>query len=157
MTGGGLSLFTIVPLLFIAVALWTIGRAVWRLAAASRLANGGGRTEGRVVGAHVEESGSNGRNSRVTTRMVETIEFTPDGGGTVRAMPYISDIGMLDRSGTTVTVLYDRSRPERFIAPRNGRKLSPGSSLATLGGSAFFLVVAVIILAISRASLFGGS
>ena len=55
---------------------------------------------------------------------------------------------MLDRSGQDVTVIYDRDRPERMIAPKNGRSLSPWGplfkivfTLVMLGFVIFFVVM----------------
>src|SRR5699024_2926700 len=51
-----------------------------------------------------------------------------------------SDVGMLDRTGQTVTVFYDRERPERIVAPKNGRSMSPAGPLMKVGGALVMLV-----------------
>lgn len=110
---------------------------------ARRLASSGIRTEGRVISSHVHYSGT--REDR-SSRVVETIEFTTDRGQTVRANPVVSDIGTVDRSGMSVTVLHDRDRPERFIAPQNGHGISARGPVMRIGFALVFLAVIGIIV-----------
>ena len=130
-------------LLLVLGALWMMFSAVRDLLRARRLDSSGIRTEGRVISSHVHYSGT--REDR-SSRVVETIEFTTDRGQTVRANPVVSDIGTVDRSGMSVTVLHDRDRPERFIAPRNGRGISARGPVMRIGFALVFLVVIGIIV-----------
>ncbi|WP_087486273.1 DUF3592 domain-containing protein [Brachybacterium massiliense] len=138
-------MFVLVPALIGLVALFMLFTAVRNLLRGMNLASRGQRTTGRVISANLHISG--GKDNRTST-MIETIEFTTDRGQTVRTTPLRGDIGMLDRSGQEVPVLYDRDRPERMIAPKNGRSLSPWGplskivfSLVMLGFLTFFVVM----------------
>ncbi|WP_233190959.1 DUF3592 domain-containing protein [Brachybacterium sp. UMB0905] len=137
------AMFSLVALLLVLAGLWIVISAVRDLLRARRLASSGIRTEGRVISSHVHYSGT--RENR-SSRVVETIEFTTDRGQTVRANPVVSDIGTVDRSGMSVTVLHDRDRPERFIAPQNGRGISARVPVMRIGFGLLFLVVIGIIV-----------
>ena len=137
------AVFGLVTLLLVLVALWMMFSAVRDLLRARRLASGGIRTEGRVISSHVHYSGT--REDR-SSRVVETIEFTTDRGQTVRANPVVTDAGTVDRSGMSVTVLHDRDRPERFIAPQNGRGISARGPVMRIGFALVFLAVIGIIV-----------
>lgn len=137
------AMFALVALLLVLVALWMMFSAVRDLLRARRLASSGMRAEGRVISSHVHYSGT--REDR-SSRVVETIEFTTDRGQTVRANPVVSDIGTVDRSGMSVTVLHDRDRPERFIAPQNGRGISARGPVMRIGFALVFLAVIGIIV-----------
>lgn len=136
-------LFALVALLLVLAGLWIVISAVRDLLRARRLASSGIRTEGRVISSHVHYSGT--REDR-SSRVVETIEFTTDRGQTVRANPVVSDIGTVDRSGMSVTVLHDRDRPERFIAPQNGHGISARGPVMRIGFALVFLAVIGIIV-----------
>ena len=138
-------LFIFVPAFIALVALFMLFTAVRNLLRGMNLASRGQRTTGRVISSNVRISGSSDNRS---STMIETIEFTTDRGQAVRATPLRGDIGMLDRSGQDVTVIYDRDRPERMIAPKNGRSLSPWGplfkivfTLVMLGFVTFFVVM----------------
>ena len=137
------AVFGLVALLLVLAGLWIVISAVRDLLRARRLASSGIRTEGRVISSHVHYSGT--REDR-SSRVVETIEFTTDRGQTVRANPVVSDIGTVDRSGMSVTVLHDRDRPERFIAPQNGHAISARVPVMRIGFGLLFLVVIGIIV-----------
>lgn len=137
------AMFGLVALLLVLVALWMMVSAARDLLRARRLASSGMRAEGRVISSHVHYSGT--REDR-SSRVVETIEFTTDRGQTVRANPVVTDAGTVDRSGMTVTVLHDRDRPERFIAPRNGRGISAKGPVMRIGFALVFLAVIGIIV-----------
>lgn len=136
------AVFGLVALLLVLAGLWIVISAVRDLLRARRLASSGIRTEGRVISSHVHYSGT--REDR-SSRVVETIEFTTDRGQTVRANPVVSDAGTVDRSGMSVTVLHDRDRPERFIAPQNGHAISARVPVMRIGFGLLFLVVIGII------------
>lgn len=137
------AMFALVALLLVLAGLWIVISAVRDLLRARRLASSGVRTEGRVISSHVHYSGT--REDR-SSRVVETIEFTTDRGQTVRANPVVSDTGTVDRSGMSVTVLHDRDRPERFIAPQNGHGISARVPVMRIGFGLLFLVVIGIIV-----------
>ncbi|MCT1437442.1 DUF3592 domain-containing protein [Brachybacterium paraconglomeratum] len=141
--GAFATLFALVVLLLVLVALWMMFSAVRDLLRARRLASSGMRAEGWVISSHVHYSAT--RESR-SSRVVETIEFTTDRGRTVRANPVVTDAGTGDRSGMSVTVLHDRDRPERFIAPRDGRGISARGPVMRIGFALVFLAVIGIIL-----------
>ncbi|MGO1482258.1 MAG: DUF3592 domain-containing protein [Brachybacterium sp.] len=130
-------IFLLVPALMGLIALLILLSGVRDLLRSTRLTSQGQQARGEVISAQVQISGS-GDNRRST--MVETIEFTTDRGQQVRTNPLRGDIGMLDRSGQIVTVFYDRQRPERVIAPKNGRSLSPLRPLLKIGGALVMLV-----------------
>ncbi|MEY8654562.1 DUF3592 domain-containing protein [Brachybacterium paraconglomeratum] len=88
--GAFATLFALVVLLLVLVALWMMFSAVRDLLRARRLASSGMRAEGWVISSHVHYSAT--RESR-SSRVVETIEFTTDRGRTVRANPVVSDAG----------------------------------------------------------------
>ena len=137
------AVFGLVALLLVLAGLWIVISAVRDLLRARRLASSGIRTDGRVISSHVHYSGT--REDR-SSRVVETIELTTDRGQTVRANPVVSDAGTVDRSGMSVTVLHDRDRPERFIAPQNGHAISARVPVMRIGFGLLFLVVIGIIV-----------
>ncbi|MEO2096149.1 MAG: DUF3592 domain-containing protein [Brachybacterium sp.] len=141
--GAFATLFALVVLLLVLVALWMMFSAVRDLLQARRLASSGMRAEGWVISSHVHYSAT--REDR-SSRVVETIEFTTDRGRTVRANPVVTDAGTVDRSGMSVTVLHDRDRPERFIAPQNGHGISARVPVMRIGFALVFLAVIGIIL-----------
>lgn len=145
-------MFTVVPALFGIVGLVIVLRALWDLRRGAQLARHGVPVQGRVVAAHVKSTGSREHRS---SRMVETIEFTSGRGQSVREIPAVSDVGMLDRTGSTVTVLHDRDRPELFIAPRDGRRMSPWPQLRRAGFGVVFMVFSGVFLVFSRMVMFG--
>ena len=137
------AMFGLVALLLVLAGLWIVISSVRDLLRARRLASSGIRAEGRVISSHVHYSGT--REDR-SSRVVETIEFTTDRGQTVRANPVVTDAGTVDRSGMSVTVLHDRDRPERFIAPQNGRGISARGPVMRIGFALVFLAVIGIIV-----------
>ncbi|MEE1650226.1 DUF3592 domain-containing protein [Brachybacterium sp. J144] len=146
-------LFLIIPGTMLLGALWRLLTAVVELLRGRRLAAIGQKAQGRVISSQSHYGGRG--DSNTVTQMIETIEFTSDRGRTVRANPWVAEQHTVDRSGMTVDVLYDRDRPERFIAPQNGRSLSAGRPLKRIGFSLVFLVFTVFFL--SRVlPIFGG-
>ena len=132
-------MFIIVPALMALVGLWRLVSAVWELLRSSSLSRTGVTVPGYVVSANVLTTHT-GRDTGTRSRMVETIEFTTGSGQRVRGIPSSSDVGMLDRTGETVDVLHHRDRPDRFIAPRNGRSMSPAGPLMKIGSALVLLV-----------------
>lgn len=130
-------MFMIVPAIIGVVVLLLLFSAVRDLRRGARLRSRGQQTSGEVISAQVHITG---RGDNRSSKLVETIEFATDRGQHVRANPLRSDIGALDRTGQSVTVLYDRDRPERMIAPKNGRSLSPLGPLVKIGGGLVMLV-----------------
>src|SRR5699024_2534161 len=102
--------------------LFIAGTGVRDLVRGGRLASGGMQARGVVLDTYVRTYAH--EDSRRPHR-VETIGFTTSTGQRVRSTPAVADIGMVDRSGEEVAVFYDHDRPDRFIAPKNGRRLSP--------------------------------
>ena len=143
-------MFVLVPALIGLVALFMLFTAVRNLIRGMNLASRGQRTTGRVISEHVPISG---RSDNRTSTMIETIEFTTDRGQVVRTNPLRSDVGMLDRTGQTVTVFYDRERPERIVAPKNGRSMSPAGPLTKIGGALVMLVFLAFFVTLSQGML----
>ncbi|MGN6241574.1 MAG: DUF3592 domain-containing protein [Cellulosimicrobium cellulans] len=151
-------LFVIVPVFLGAAGLWTLFGALRGLAGVRSLQRSGQTTYGLVVAAHVQHSSrGSGSDRETTSRVVETIEFTTADGRRVRAVPSFSDVGMLDRSGSEVRVIYDPAEPTRCAAPVGDRIGAGGQvgrivfSLVFLGFVAFFVLMSQSIL---RASPF---
>lgn len=119
-------LFIAVPAVLALVALIIAGTGVRDLVRGGRLASGGMQARGVVLDTYVRTYAH--EDSRRPHR-VETIGFTTSTGQRVRSTPAVADIGMVDRSGEEVAVFYDHDRPDRFIAPKNGRRLSPAKPL----------------------------
>ncbi|MDN6303570.1 MAG: DUF3592 domain-containing protein [Brachybacterium sp.] len=115
-------MFVLIPGLFAVIALVFMATGVRDLIRGSRLASRGTPTRGVVRETFVRHYGA--RDSRPPHR-IETIEFTTHTGQTIRDAPVVADIGMADRSEQAVDVYYERAQPHRFIAPKNGRSLSP--------------------------------
>lgn len=141
-------LFLLVPAILIVSGLVTVARGIGRVLTVQALQARGRRARGRVVGAHVQVSRSSSR-SRGTRSMVETIEFTTADGRTVRAVPAVSDVGLLDRSGTEVEVLYDDQRPDRFIAPKDGDRMRTGALLAAPLMSLVMIAVMLVFVVVT--------
>lgn len=140
-------MFAAVPLFMIAIAGWSLISIARHRADANRLVRTGQRVQGKVITAYLGQSGS-GDNRR--TYIVETIEFMTLDGRTVRASPTHSDVGLTDRGGTYVTVIYDPADPQRFIAPMNGQELRPRGDGARIGVTVFLIVFAVFFLIVSQ-------
>ena len=119
-------LFIAGPAVLALVALIIAGTGVRDLVRGGRLASGGMQARGVVLDTYVRTYAH--EDSRRPHR-VETIGFTTSTGQRVRSTPAVADIGMVDRSGEEVAVFYDHDRPDRFIAPKNGRRLSPAKPL----------------------------
>ena len=146
------TMFLLVPAVMGLIALLILLRGVRDLVRGARMTSGGQQARGAVISANVLIS--SGKNSRSST-MVETIEFTTDRGQVVRTNPLRSDVGMLDRTGQTVTVFYDRERPERIVAPKNGRSMSPAGPLTKIGGALVMLVFRAFFVTLSQGMLRG--
>lgn len=130
-------MFVIVPAVIGIIALLMMLSAVRDLLRNARLTTRGQQARGMVISSQVHVSGD--RDNRSST-MVETIEFTTDRGQQIRTNPVRGDVGMLDRTGQEVVVFYDRERPERMIAPKNGRSLSAWQPVTRIGFSLVMLV-----------------
>ena len=155
-------LFVIVPALLGLAGLWLLIGSVRELLRNSALARNGLTVDGRVVSSNLKITSSGGRDSNARSRLVETIEFTTANGQRVRGVPVYSDVGMLDRTGEQVTVLHQRDRPDQFIAPRNGRSISPAGpllkivfSFVFLGFLAFFITMSLSMFG-QMGQIFGG-
>ena len=146
------TMFVLVPAVMGLIALLILLSGVRDLVRGARMTSGGQQARGTVISANVLIS--SGKNSRSST-MVETIEFTTDRGQVVRTNPLRSDVGMLDRTGQTVTVFYDRERPERIVAPKNGRSMSPAGPLTKIGGALVMLVFLAFFVTLSQGMLRG--
>ena len=146
------TMFLLVPAVMGLIALLILLSGVRDLVRGARMTSGGQQAPGAVISANVLIS--SGKNSRSST-MVETIEFTTDRGQVVRTNPLRSDVGMLDRTGLTVTVFYDRERPERIVAPKNGRSMSPAGPLTKIGGALVMLVLLAFFVTLSQGMLRG--
>ena len=144
------TMFVLVPAVMGLIALLIPLSGVRDLVRGARMTSGGQQARGAVISANVLIS--SGKNSRSST-MVETIEFTTDRGQVVRTNPLRSDVGMLDRTGQTVTVFYDRERPERIVAPKNGRSMSPAGPLMKVGGALVMLVFLAFFVTLSQVML----
>ena len=144
------TMFVLVPAVMGLIALLILLSGVRDLVRGARMTSGGQQARGTVISANVLIS--SGKNSRSST-MVETIEFTTDRGQVVRTNPLRSDVGMLDRTGQTVTVFYDRERPERIVAPKNGRSMSPAGPLMKVGGALVMLVFLAFFVTLSQGML----
>jgi len=134
-------LFAVVPALIAVVLLWMIVGGVREIRGLRRLQLSGQETRGTVVARHVARSTSGtGENRRVSSTLVETVEFPTLDGRRIRAVPTYSDVAMLDRSGQEVRVVYDRERPDRFVAP-TGARIGAGAAVARIVLGAVFLVL----------------
>lgn len=84
-----------------------------------------------------------------TRTMVETIRFAPDSGDRVEGSPLLSDVGMEDRTGEEVPIVYDPEDPACFLAPQDGSRvdlIEPARQLITpvvagIGGLLAFAIV----------------
>jgi len=151
-------LFLVVPAVMAVFGLWTIVGAVRAIAGVRGLERSGQETQGRVLRSHLQHSTSgSGENRTVTSRLVETIEFPTLDGRRIRAVPTYSDVGMLDRSESDVRVVYDPSRPERFIAPQ-GARMGTGRYVGRIVFALFFLGFVAFFVTVSQGMMsgFGG-
>ncbi len=146
-------MFVVVPAVIALVLLWMIVGAVREISGLRSLQRSGQESRGTVVASHVAHSTSgSGDNRQVTSRLVETVEFPTLDGRRIRAVPTYSDIGMLDRSGQEVRVVYDPERPERFVAPA-GTRIGAGAAGGRIALAVVFLVLVGGFVAFSQALL----
>lgn len=138
-----------IALLFFAV---TVVRALMKgiadsvvLARAYRLASTTGRTvQGSVVRSVERRTALKGGFER---RMVETIAFTAQSGQEVQGEPRLSDVGMEDRIGQSVTVRYDEQDPARFLAPTDAATMLWGVHARAAGKQLAFGLLGLLIVA----------
>ncbi|PJI95163.1 DUF3592 domain-containing protein [Luteimicrobium subarcticum] len=154
-------LFAVIPAVIALFLLWSIVGAVREISGIRSLERSGQRTPGRVVASHSQTTTSGtGDDRRVSTRLVETIEFPTVDGRRIRGVPTWSDVGMLDRSDQDVQVSYDPERPDRFIAPK-GARMGTGSAVTRIVVCVLFLVFVAIFFRVAQGMLsdplFGGS
>ena len=152
----GRLIFLAVPLLMIIGTTSTLVAHLRAKAVSNGIMRRGQRVQGKVVTAYL---GVTETREHRSTYMVETIEFTTLDGRTVRASPTQSDVGLTDRGGTYVTVVYDPEDPHRFLAPMNGQSLKRSSS--GIGVPVYVLIFALVFLfftqvVIEDTSVFGG-
>lgn len=128
-----------------------------RLYRAHQLAHTTGESAtGLVVSSVVETTTTR---DGFTRAMAETIRFSLADGTQISGAPMISDVGMEDRSGQEVIVLYDPAHPERFLAPQDGaatdlRESAQRAGVALLSG-VVGLIAAGFILTTSLRTFFG--
>ena len=144
-------MFAAVPLFMIAIAGWGLVSVARRRADANRIVRVGQRVQGKVITAYVGQSGS-GDNRQ--TYIVETIEFMTLDGRTVRASPTYSDVGLTDRGGMFVTVIYDPQDPSRFLAPMDGQELRMRGHGVQIGVRVFIILFALFFLVSSQLMFF---
>lgn len=134
----------LLPAILAVIGLMFMVGAVRSLIRGNRLTSQGLPTRGTVQETYVHHYGRN--DSRRPYR-VETIEFVTGAGQRVRNVPAVIDTGMLDRTGQRVDVLYDREHPDQFIAPKNGRTLSPAKPIVRIGiGVAALLIASMVFV-----------
>lgn len=144
-------MFSLVPVLVIVIAVAGCIRPAISMARILRLSSRGQKAQGEVISSHLQEHRSSSRNGRtqVHRSMSETTQFTTSHGKVVRDNPAASDIGTVDRTGMPVTVIYDQERPEIFVAPRDGDRVTPWQTLAGLGSRLVMIVIAVVLLVVA--------
>lgn len=135
------------PLLMSAAGLVLCIVPTISLIRARRLAARGPRTSGEVITPHRQDGNRTSRflEVQLRTSMAETIEYTVPTGETLRGIPTASDIGTVDRTGETVTVIHDPDRPEIFVAPLNGTRISPWHTGGGLVAGVAVVVVGVVL------------
>lgn len=106
----------------------------------------GERVQGTVTTSyvHVEEN-SKGNDVH---RLVEIVEFRTLAGQKIRGRPRFNDVGLADRSGQTVQVIYSRDNPELFLAPKDGKKQSSSVVLTSAVVGVVFLAVGLVLLSV---------
>ncbi|MCQ4621815.1 DUF3592 domain-containing protein [Corynebacterium sp. CCUG 65737] len=111
-----------------------------------RLASHGVRVEGRVVDSfmHEKRTQDRGNRTRVERTMVETIEFTTVDGQPLLGQPAHSDVGMNNRIGQIVTVIYDPNYPQHFTAPVHGNDVNVVLPVTTMLIGGLMLLVGLI-------------
>lgn len=132
-------LVLLVPLAWLFWALFVLLRSVFRLMTLSRMNGSGARVQGRVVSVEKRNRATKWMSGRTTyrTECRETLEFPgPDG----RPVSY-SDVVDVDRTGQEVLVIVDRSNPQRFSAPLDGRSIATAIPRAQIFSSITMIVV----------------
>lgn len=102
----------------------------------NKIIRDGTRTTGVVVQSHTRQIAAaapeNDGTGHVERWRVEVIDFQIPSGQVIRAVPDIKDIGMIDRTGQTVTVFYDPAKPRQCVAPLNGRQMQTKPKVARI-------------------------
>lgn len=130
----------------VAIAVWFAKQAMQEKSRIKQLLTGPS-TQGTVasVQRRVESSGGGAATGIVAPSPIETIEFHDSLGNVVRESPTWRDRRVGDREGEAVTVYFDRDRPERFIAPADGRSFPSPSADSKLKAAGTMMISAVII------------
>lgn len=116
----------------------------------NKIIRGGTRTTGVVVQSHTREiraaAPENDGTGHVERWRVEVIEFPIPSGQVIRAVPDIKDIGLIDRTGQTVTVFYDPANCRQCVAPLNGRQMQTKPKVVRIVGAAMVFLFGVGML-----------
>ncbi|SMG34881.1 Protein of unknown function [Corynebacterium pollutisoli] len=137
-------IFLAVSVLMIMVGLYLLYGAVKQRAILRDLSQRGERVRGTVVSSriHTRES-SNGNDVRT---LIETIEFRTLTGHLVRARPRSNDVGLTDRTGQNVQVIYSKQNPELFAAPQDGKEPSRRPVIINAVAGVFFVCIGAALL-----------
>ena len=132
--------------IFLVMAAVVIFKGVTDYVSREKLASRGVRVEGRVVDSfmHEKRTRDEGSRTRVERTMVETIEFTTLDGQPLLGQPVHSDVGMNNRIGQIVTVIYDPNYPQHFTAPVNGNDVNVVMPVTTMLIGGLMLLIGVI-------------
>ena len=74
----------------------------------------------------------------------EHVEFSTADGRRIAGSPAYNDLNVPNRTGQEVTVIHDRRRPERFLAPKDSTAAGSGPTIVRIMIGLGFIVVGVI-------------
>ncbi|AJE32786.1 hypothetical protein B842_04665 [Corynebacterium humireducens NBRC 106098 = DSM 45392] len=140
--------FSGVSIMMVVAGFFMFYRAFRQWRTLRDLAERGERVRGTVTSSYVRiEENSKGNDVH---RLVEIVEFHTLAGQKVRGRPRFNDVGLADRTGQTVQIIYSKDNPELFLAPKDGKQQSSGVVVTSA-------VVGVVFIAVGAVLLFVGS
>lgn len=136
-------LVLLVPVAWLFWALFVLLRSVFRLMTLSRMNGSGARVQGRMVSVEKRNRATKWMSGRTTyrTECRETLEFPGPDGRPVSGPVFYSDVVDVDRTGQEVLVIVDRSNPQRFSTPLDGRSIATATPRAQIFSSITMIVV----------------
>lgn len=144
---GDLPLSSLIPVLagvaFAVAGVVMIVLGIRRQIIVSALNRSGERVRGVVTDTEYTRTRDVDGASTTSTK-TERIAFTTAQGEHIHRSPIYADLTTGHRTDQEVLVIHDARRPERFVAPKDGRRMGAGATMLRVGLGIGFIVIGVI-------------